>query len=303
MNVPTFKENIRFGLKLVLVACAPLLGVDKLYAQGETTGIMSDTLVFNPERAQGRFVTDGNLLLKSKVIYRGLVPSSGPAIAGNFGAMYKNVLLYLYGASGFTSKYPANTGHYQETDINLFYYRPKWDVGFNYFYNFTVGITTVPDPTGIFDFDSETARAVLDMIVRVRFGRENQWQLLSSTYVWGPRDSQGRANVDANGDTTFVHGDQRHSQYVELRRSWHVGEDYGVKAAIGGSWAWSSEDNSTFYGDKPGINNIELHVIRYFHPKESLVLPVKASTVYNPLSDNMYVYFTVELVHNAKIGH
>jgi hypothetical protein len=217
--------------------------------------------------------------------------------------MYGNVLLYLYGAVGFTSKYPANTGHYQETDINLFYYRPKWDVGFNYFYNFTSGITSVPEPTGIFDFDSETARAVLDMIARVRFGRENQWQLLSSTYVWGPRDSQGEARVDANGDTTYVHGEQRHSQYVELRRSWHVGADYKVKAAIGGSWAWSSEDNSTFYGDEPGINNIELDVIRYFHPSETLVLPVKASVVYNPLSDDLFVYFTIELVHNAKIEH
>ena len=290
-------------IKPVILICVLLISTYSAFSQGEPSTIMSDTLVFNPGQEDTKIILDGNLMFKTKVLYRGLVPSSGPAVAGNFGAMYKNIILYLYGASGFTSKYPTGTGHYQETDINLFYYKPKWDVGFNYYYNYSVGISTVPEPTGMFNFDPETARAVLDFIARVRFGQDNQWRVLSSTYLWGPRDSKGEQKIDDEGNSIPIHGDQRHSQYVEVLKSWHIGEHNKIKASIGGSWAWTSDDNSTFYGSKPGINNIELDFVRYFEVAKKLIIPVKASVVYNPLSDNMFVYFTIELIHNTKIGH
>ena len=126
---------------------------------------------------------------------------------------------------------------------------------------------------------------------------------MSSTYVWAPRDSKGDQKIADDGDTVSIHGKQRHSQYVEVLRSWHVGKHNKIKTAIGGSWAWSSEDNSTFYGSRPGINNIELSFTRYFGTNKKLLIPVKASAVYNPLTDNLYVYFTIELIHNTKIGY
>ena len=287
----------------IILICVLLICGYPAFSQGETSTIMSDTLVFNPGQKDTKIITDGNLMFKTKVLYRGLVPSSGPAVAGNFGGMYKHIILYLYGAAGFTSKYPTGTGHYQETDINLFYHKSKWDVGFNYYYNYSTGITTVHEPTGIFNFDPETARAVLDLIARVRFGQDNQWQLLSSTYVWGPRDSKGDQKIDEEGNSIPIHGDQRHSQYVELLKSWHISEHNKIKAVVGGSWAWTSDDNSTFYGSKPGINNIELNFVRYFEVSKKLLIPVKASAVYKPLSDNLFAYFTIELIHNTKIGH
>ena len=61
--------------------------------------------------------------------------------------------------------------------------------------------------------------------------------------------------------------------------------------------------NSPFYGSRPGINNIELDIVRYFEVAEEFLIPVKASAVYNPLSDNLFVYFTIELIHNTKIEH
>ncbi|RLD26001.1 MAG: hypothetical protein DRI70_06255 [Bacteroidetes bacterium] len=289
--------------KFVILIITNFLSYNSVFAQGETNTIMSDTLVFNAGQSSDKIITDGNLMFKTKVLYRGLVPSSGPAVVGNFGLMYKHFVLYLYGASGFTSKYPAEIGHYQETDINLFYYRHKWDIGFNYYYNYTSGITTVHEPTGIFNFDPETARAVLDFIARIRLGQANQWQLLSSTYLWGPRDSKGDQKLDEDGNSIPIHGDQRHSQYVEILKSWHIDKNIKIKTAIGGSWAWTSDDNSTFYGSKPGINNIELDIVRYFEVAEEFLIPVKASAVYNPLSDNLFVYFTIELIHNTKIEH
>jgi hypothetical protein len=297
------RNTVVNALTVVCLVCVSILSSNTALAQGDTSDIMSDDVVFDPGHADDKIITDGNLMLKTKVIYRGLIPSTGPAIVGNFGGMYKHIVLYLYGGAGFTTKYPAETGNYQETDINLFYYRSKWDVGFNYFYNFTNGITTVPEPSGIFNFDPETARGVLDLIGRVRFGKHNQWQLMSSTYVWAPRDSKGTEKIDEEGNSIPIHGDQRHSQYVEILKTWKIGEHNKIKAAVGGSWAWTSDDNSTFYGSKAGINNIELHFVRYFEAGEKFVIPVKASAAYNPLSDNMYVYFTIELIHNTKIGH
>jgi len=308
MDIPLLRQAILCQKRpfpilrvLVLISVCTLVS-DAALAQGDTSDVLSDSLVFDPAQSSDKIIVDGNLMLKSKVIYRGLVPSTGPAIVGNFGAMYKNLVFYFYGGAGFTSKYPAQTGNYQETDLNLFYHRPKWGMGFNYFYNFTNGITTVPETSGIFDFDPETARAVLDFIFRVRLGRDNQWQFMSSTYVWGPRDSVGAETIDEEGNPVPIHGDQRHSQYVEMLRSWKIGEHNKIKAVVGGSWAWTSDDDSTFYGDKPGINNIELNGIRYFEVTENFTIPVKASAVYNPLSDSMYVYFSIEFIHNTKIG-
>ena len=79
-----YRQNTVKVFNPVILICVLLISPYSAFSQGESSTIMSDTLVFNPGQEDTKIILDGNLMFKTKVLYRGLVPSSGPAVAGNF---------------------------------------------------------------------------------------------------------------------------------------------------------------------------------------------------------------------------
>ena len=155
---------------------------------------ISDDYLF-AEAATGRQF-DVQISLKTKNYFRGLLPSSSPVISASAGwAWPSGWFVGAYGGVGLNDKTTFDeggeisvSGHYQETDLFVGLHKPNYTVILDYYYNFTEGISDVPKPGGFFDFSKQTARGLTDLIIQYRFGKERQWQVESSTFLFGLRD-------------------------------------------------------------------------------------------------------------------
>lgn len=152
----------------------------------------------------------------------------------------------MYGGVGFD-------GTYKETDFILIYRKPRFDIHLEYYYNFTEGITDIPEPSGLFDFNTQTTRGLLDSIIHVNLDKKKRWRLTSATFLFG-RDTDLAQEIMGN-DTITVRADQRYTEYLELMYTWYWNNNL-VQAHIGGSFSWKSPGGAHFYCESPGINNI-----------------------------------------------
>jgi len=234
---------------------------------------------------------DLSLTFKSQNIFRGLLPSASPAMATLAGIIYKNWVFGMYGGVGLN-------GVYQETDIIIAYRQPRFNIRMDYYYNFTQGITDVPDPSGIFDFNKQTTRGLLDLMVNVQLDKDGRWNLRSSTLLFG-RDNE--IEYTQQGDETITHrGDQRFSQYLALEYSWYWGENK-VKAHVGGSFSLNDPGGAHFYGARAGFNDIGIAYTKNIKLNNDTKLPIKVGAIYNPLADRAYLNFSIDLIPLSKL--
>ena len=111
-----------------------------------------------------------------------------PTLATNAGVIWNNWVFSMYGGVGMD-------GVYQETDFILVYQKDWLNIRMEYYYNFTEGITDIPIPSGLFDFDKSTTRGLLDFIFDLSLDKNRQWELTSSTLIFRERYQNGKSKL------------------------------------------------------------------------------------------------------------
>ncbi len=235
-----------------------------------------------------KLIWDVSFAFKTMNVYRGLLPSNAPTFSSQGGIKAGNFIAGFYGGASFN-------GVYTETDLILMYYRPKFNIRADWFYNFTEGITNIPIASGFFDFNPETTRGVLDFMVEVKLSKS--FTLKSSTFLFG-RDRPSLPEDDEDG-IELRRGDQRYSQYTLLSYA-KVFNKTKFQAHAAYSFSWSDPSGATFYGDRPGFNDIGVSVTRKLIDSKSISLPFKASLYVNPLSNNIYLVGTIAIIEISK---
>lgn len=250
------------------------------YAQSEDR-ILEDDII---QVDEGKFTYDMSFAIKTMNVFRGLVPSKTPVFSTQAAVKYGDFILGFYGGA------TTNSG-YQETDLVLIYYKPKFNIRLDWYYNFTEGITNIPTASGFFDFNPETTRGLLDFMVSYKF--TEHLSLLSSTFIFG-RDRPSLPEDDAN-DILLRRGDQRYTQFFSLSYATKI-RDFKIEGHIGYSFSWNNFNGPSFYASKAGFNDIGVSLKRNLFDTDKITIPLKVSLYANPLSNNMYLVATIQLV-------
>ena len=258
----------------------------EFFAQNEND-LVEDNIIQVP--ADPELVWDMSFAFKTMNVFRGLLPSRAPTFSTQAGIAYNRFILGFYGGASFN-------GVYTETDLIAMYYRPKWDVHLEWYYNFTEGITNIPAPSGFFDFNPETTRGLLDLIFHLR--PSEGWLISSSTFLYG-RDRPSLPEDDASG-IPLRRGDQRYTQYLEVAYNWKRGKNK-LQVHIGGSFSWNDPSGPTFYGDRPGLNNMGVSFSRTLLRSESITLPIKATAYLNAVTNNIYLVATIQIIEISRL--
>jgi hypothetical protein len=260
------------------------------YAQNDNYSDNEKTIEKSTNNAASNKLTfDMSLALKSMNVFRGLIPSKTPAISTQAGVLYKNFIIGFYGGSNFN-------GTYQETDLILMYNKKKFDMQFQWYYNYTDGITNIPTASGFLDLNPETTRGFGDVIFNYKPNKH--WKFMSSTLVYG-RD-RGVLPSDAANNILLRRGDQRYTEFLEVMYHCYY-EEYKLSAHVGGSFSLADPSGPTFYANKAGIHDIGFSVSRNLFNIPKVEIPFKASVYINPLSKNVYFVATLQLLALSKI--
>ncbi|WP_075603567.1 hypothetical protein [Saccharicrinis aurantiacus] len=233
------------------------------------------------------FNWDMTVTLKSQNIFQGLIPGKSPTIATQGGVSMDEWYLGMYSGA-------SSSGDYHETDIVVGYHKPRYKVHLEYYYNYTQGISDVPNPGGIFNFDKQTTRGLLDLIINVQLDKKGHWNLTSSTLIFG-RDNV-LEQIEQDGEMVSWRGEQRYSQYLALEYAWYWGTSK-VKAHMGGSFSLANPSKAHFYGAKPGFNDVGLTFTKNLKINEDFKMPVKVAAIVNPLANTSYLLLGVDILH------
>jgi hypothetical protein len=162
-----FSRSVPISLVLALFATLALTGQNE-------NNLVQDSII--PLDSDAGFVWDMSFAFKTMNVFRGLLPSKAPVLSTEAGFKAGNNVVGAYGGASFN-------GGYTETDLILMYYRPKFYIRADWYYNFTEGITNIPTASGFFDFRPDITRGLLDFMVKVKPARNIE--LMSSTLLYG----------------------------------------------------------------------------------------------------------------------
>lgn len=270
-------------LILVVLTVIPNLS---LQAQNEIELVEDSIITVNSKQT---VVWDMSFAFKTMNVFRGLVPSKAPVFATQGGIKISDFILGFYGGA-------STNGVYTETDLILMYYRPKFNIRADWYYNFTEGITNIPSPSGFFDLDPEVTRGLLDVMVNVELPKN--FDIQSSTFLFG-RDRPSLPEDDLNG-IELRRGAQRYTQFFKLGYTTKINKAK-LNAFVGYSFSWADFSGATFYGSKPGFNDIGVSITRNIINTKTVSFPFKASLCFNPLSNNVYLTGTLAIIELSKI--
>ncbi|MDO6470296.1 hypothetical protein [Maribacter sp. 1_MG-2023] len=272
-------------LKLLLF-CFIVLFIPKIKAQNENS-LLQDSIIRMD--TNDKVVWDMSFSLKTMNVFRGLLPSKAPVFSTLAGVKYGEFVLGFYGGASFN-------GGYSETDLILMYYKPKYNIRLDWYYNYTQGITNIPTPSGFFDLNPEITRGILDFMVNVQLTKH--LDLTSSTFIFG-RDRPSLAEDDAN-DILLRRGEQRYSQYINLQYTWKL-KNTKIQAHAGYSFSWNDIGGPSFYGNKPGFNDLGVSFYKTIIDTKNISIPFKASIYVNPLSNDVYLVGSILLLDLIKV--
>jgi len=284
----TYYFKSSFGFRALLVAVA-ICVTNSLYSQNDND-IVEDSL-FDVSKSKVHW--DMAFSFKTQNYFRGLLPSGSPAFSTNAGVIWKSWILGMYGGVGLDGKY-------QETDFILIFKKPRFNLHLEYFYNFTQGISDIPDASGLFDFKRATTRGLLDFLVNIDFDKEGHWKLFSSTFLFGRDTDIKEVFEPGNSIPSLERTDQRYTQYLELSYAWY-NKKYKVKAHVGGAFSWHDPSGPQYYGDRPGFNNIGINITRKFKIHKDVKIPVKASMYMNTIAQKSYLILSINLIQLSEI--
>ncbi|MFC3881732.1 hypothetical protein ACFOSV_16170 [Algoriphagus namhaensis] len=273
--------------KIAIFLISMLLLTGKTLAQNDNY-LIEDSVI--QVSAKDKVVWDLSFTFKTMNVFRGLLPSRAPAFSTLGGIKAGNFVLGFYGGA-------STNGGYTETDLILMYYRPRFNIRADWYYNFTEGITNIPTPSGFFDFNPEKTRGLLDFMAEVSLSKN--FILKSSTFLFG-RD-RGVLPEDEEDGIELRRGDQRYSQYVKLSYLTKLNKAKLLVHA-GYSYSWTNFSGPTFYADKAGFNDIGISITRNIIETSTVNIPFKASLTINPLTNNIYLVGTISVIELSKLN-
>ena len=213
--------------------------------------------------------------IMSRYIWRGLnLGGSSPSLQPNLKLKCGNFILGSWGAYSFNSAVTS-----QETDLYLSYtlaslvtftatdyFFPKED-GRNHYFNYK---------------KNETAH-VYELSAKFLGTQKFPFSLQVATNVYG-------------ADARKNDGDSQYSTYVELGYNFKVKEN-SCSAFLGFTPNKPDADKgeSGYYGPEEGIINIGITATREIKITDSFSLPVNASLITNPQSENIYLVLGISL--------
>ncbi len=269
-----------FGIVIILIYALPS------FAQNENN-LVEDSIIHVDTRE--KLVWDVSFAFKTMNAFRGLLPSKAPVFSTQGGIKAGDFIVGFYGGA-------STNGGYTETDLILIYYRPKFKVRADWYYNFTEGITNIPTASGFFDFNPETTRGLLDFMAEVSLS--NKFELMSSTFLFG-RDRPSLPEDDEDG-IELRRGDQRYTQYFKLQYTTKINKAK-LQAHAAYSFSWVDFSGPTFYGKNPGLSDLGVSITRNLFNTKVVSIPFKAMLSINPLSNNIYLAGTISIIELSKI--
>ncbi len=256
------------------------------FAQNENN-LVEDSIIHVDD--DNKIVWDMSFAFKTMNVFRGLLPSKAPVFSTQGGIKAGDFILGFYGGA-------STNGGYTETDLILMYYRPTFKIRTDWYYNFTEGITNIPTPSGFFDFDPEVTRGLLDLMIDVRLNYH--FEVQSSTFLFG-RDRPSLPEDDQNG-IPLRRGDQRYTQYFKLQYTTKMA-NAKLQVHAGYSLSWADFDGPTFYGKRPGFNDLGVSITRNLFNTKVVSIPFKAMLSINPVSNNIYLAGTISIIELSKL--
>ncbi len=277
---------MRLTIKNIVVNVLLLLITQSSFAQNENNLVQDSIIPLDNDKG---FAWDMSFAFKTMNVFRGLLPSRAPVLSTQAGFKAGSFVLGAYGGASFN-------GGYTETDLILMYYRPKFYIRADWYYNFTEGITNIPTPSGFFDFRPDITRGLLDFMVKVK--PLKNVELMSSTFLYG-RDRPPLPEDDAAG-IPLRRGEQRYSQYFKLQYNW-VKDRFKISAHAGYSFSWNDPSGETFYAENPGFTDLGVSFYRKIVDTKSISIPLKASLYWNTVSNDVYLVGSILLVEITQL--
>ena len=275
-----FFGRVPASLALAMFATLTMAGQNE-------SNLVQDSII--PLDSDAGFVWDMSFAFKTMNVFRGLLPSRAPVLSTEAGFKAGSIVVGAYGGASFN-------GGYTETDLILMYYRPKFYIRADWYYNFTEGITNIPTPSGFFDFRPDITRGLLDFMIKVKPARNIE--LMSSTFLYG-RDRPPLPEDEAAG-IPLRRGEQRYSQYLKFQYNW-VKENFKILLHAAYSFSWNDPSGETFYADNPGFTDIGVTFYRKIIDTKTVSIPFKASFYWNTVSNQVYLVGSILLIELTKL--
>lgn len=263
-----------------------LLGLSLFF--GFKASAQTDTVV----QDQGKLTVNLGTDLMSRYIWRGTQFSTGPSVQPTFELAMGGLAIGSWGAYSFHGTDGA------EADLYLSYTTLKEMVTFtftDYFF---------PDETGApnkyFNYAEKSTGHIFELGISFNGTEKLPLSLLVAANLFGA-DAKRLNNTPSSPDFNTEIGNM-YSVYAELGYSLNI-KDVGVDIFAGFTPTSPKEaDNQTgfigetgFYGEKMGFVNIGATASKEIKITDSFSLPVSASVITNPMTENIYFVFGVSL--------
>jgi hypothetical protein len=198
----------------------------------------------------------------SRYVWRGLDYGASPSIQPTLSLVKGNFEIGYWGAMSIL-------GTYSEADIYAKYTTNGISIiATDYFFPGD-GIPS-SSYTKYFNYDSKTTGHMVEAALQYKGGEKLPISLLAGTFIWGN-------DYDVNGDN-------RYSTYIEAGYTLNI-NDNNFDLFIG---ATTSEGA---YGSEAGIVNAGITGYKTIKVTDNFELPVKASVVLNPQTENIHFVF------------
>jgi hypothetical protein len=214
----------------------------------------------------------------SRYVWRGLDFGASPNIQPTLSLTAGNFEIGSWGAI-------STLGTYSEVDLYAKYTLGGVSLGVTDYFFPTDGIPAA-DGQKYFNWKNASTGHVVETFAQYKGGEKFPVSLLASVLVYGNDKDFSKMEIDAaTSDTTFKNN---YSAYVELGYSFNVkGQALDVFAGF--------TPAAGFYGSEAAVVNAGISTSKKIAITDKFELPVKASLITNPLTQNIYFVLGITL--------
>ena len=214
----------------------------------------------------------------SRYVWRGLDFGASPSIQPTLSLTAGNFEIGSWGAI-------STLGTYSEIDLYAKYTFGGVSLGVTDYF-FPIDGIPAADGQKYFNWKNASTGHVVETFAQYKGGEKFPVSLLASVLVYGNDKDLSKIEIDAaTSDTTFKNN---YSAYVELGYSFSVhGQPLDVFAGF--------TPAAGFYGSDAGVVNAGISTSKKIAITDKFELPVKASLITNPLTQNIYFVLGITL--------
>ncbi len=213
----------------------------------------------------------------SRYVWRGLDYGASPNIQPTLSLTAGNFEIGYWGAI-------STLGTYSEVDLYAKYTVGRVSLGVTDYF-FPIDGIAGGDSQKYFNFENATTGHLVEAFGQYKGAESFPISLLASVMVYGNDKNFAEPSISATNDTTFSNN---YSAYVEL------GYSFSIKGQALDAFVGFTPD-AGLYGSEAGVVNAGLSTSKKIAITQSFELPVKASVITNPLTQNIYFVLGITL--------